>query len=116
MWDEAPGDRLHIPSAAKPIFDVLNDEMQRIKPMAPASYRKHVNDAEKRLNILFDHLNNESLLKAETVGDMVELAQAVKAKDYDKAMGIHLDLVTNRTDECANWMVKTFLMTIREHC
>ena len=88
-----------------PIYDILNDEMQRVKPMAPPSFRNHVNDAEKRLNILFDHLNNETLLKPNTIASMIELVQAVKAKDYDKASGIHVDLLTNQTEECANWMV-----------
>ena len=80
--------------------------MQRVKAQAPASFKSHVVDAEKRLNILFDHLNNESLLKHKTVEDMVELSQALKSKDYDRAMGIHVDILTNRTDECGNWMVR----------
>lgn len=79
--------------------------MQRVKSQAPASFKSHVIDAEKRLSILFDHLNNESLLNPNTVADMVELAQALKSKDYDRAMGIHVDILTNRTDECGNWMV-----------
>ena len=101
----APGDRSHIPNAARPIYSILNEEMQRIKPLAPASYKNHVSDAEKRLNILFDHLNNETLLKETTINSMVALSQALKAKDYDQASGIHVDLLTNKTEECANWMV-----------
>ena len=106
MFLPAPGDRSHIPDAARPVYEILNDEIQRVKPLAPASFRNHVNDAEKRLNILFDHLNNETLVKPNTIGEMVELARALQAKDYDRAMSIHVDLLTNRTDECANWMVR----------
>ena len=96
---------MHIPPSARPIYEILNGELQRVKPLAPAAYRNHVNDAEKRLNILFDHLNNQSLLSPSTVRDMGELAQAIQDRNYDKATNIHLELFTNRTDECANWMV-----------
>ena len=101
----APGDRSHIASGARPIYDLLGQDMQRIKTKAPASFKTHVIDTEKRLNILFDHLNNETLLKPNTITDMNELAEAITNKDYEKAMSIHLDLITNRTDECGNWMV-----------
>ena len=79
--------------------------MQRVKAKAPASFKLQVNDTEKRLNILFDHLNNEDLLKPNTIQDMVELAQALRARDYEQAQAIHIDIMTNRTDECGNWMV-----------
>lgn len=79
--------------------------MQRVKARAPASFKAQVNDTERRLNILFDHLNNEDLLKPSTINSMVELSQAIQAKDYDTAHAIHLDILTNKTDECGNWMV-----------
>ncbi|MCJ1288646.1 protein transport protein S31 [Xylographa carneopallida] len=100
-----PGDRSHIPSSAQPIYDILNSDMQRVKGKAPASFKAQVTDTEKRLNILFDLLNNEDLLKPNTVQDMVELAQALRARDFDQAQAIHIDLLTNRLDECGNWMV-----------
>jgi len=78
--------------------------MQRVKAKAPASFKAQVTDTEKRLNILFDNLNNESLLKLNTIQDMVELAGAIRSRDYERAMAIHLDILTNRTDECGNWM------------
>ena len=79
--------------------------MQRVKTKAPSSYKVQVNDTEKRLNILFDHLNNETLLKPNTIEDMVNLAQAVRNKNYEGALAIHVDIMTHRTDECTNWMV-----------
>ncbi|KAK2777714.1 protein transport protein S31 [Onygenales sp. PD_12] len=100
-----PGDRSHIPANAQPIFEILSADMQRVKARAPSSFKAQVNDAERRLNILFDHLNNEDLLKPNTVESMVELAQAVQARNYEVAQAVHLDILTNRTDECGNWMV-----------
>ena len=81
--------------------------MQRVKAKAPASFKTHVVDAEKRLNILFDHLNNEDLLKPDTINSMSDLAQAIRAKNYEQAQAIHVDIMTNKTDECGNWMVSS---------
>ncbi|KAL4777440.1 protein transport protein sec31 [Aspergillus nidulans var. acristatus] len=100
-----PGDRSHIPAEARPIFEILSEDMQRVKARAPSSFKAQVDDAERRLNFLFDHLNNEDLLKPNTVQDMVQLARAIQARDYETARTIHIDIMTNRTDECGNWMV-----------
>jgi protein transport protein SEC31 len=88
-----------------PIYEILSADMQRVKSRAPSSFKAQVEDAERRLNILFDHLNNEDLLKPNTVADMAELARAIKARDYETAKTIHIDIMTNRTEECGNWMV-----------
>jgi protein transport protein SEC31 len=79
--------------------------MQRVKARAPASFKAQVNDTERRLNILFDHLNNEDLLKPNTVERMLELSQAIQARNYDVAHALHLDILTNQMEECGNWMV-----------
>ena len=95
-----------------PIYEILNEDMQRVKSRAPATFKNHVVDAEKRLNILFDHLNNEDLLKPNTIGEMVELAQAIRAKDYEQAQAIHVDIMTNRLDECGTWMVSVSIVQL----
>ncbi|KAL4879146.1 hypothetical protein BJY04DRAFT_103526 [Aspergillus karnatakaensis] len=100
-----PGDRSHIPADAQPIFEILSEDMQRVKARAPSSFKAQVDDAERRLNYLFDHLNNEDLLKPNTIQDMVQLARAIQARDYETARTIHVDILTNRNDECGNWMV-----------
>ncbi|KAL9013615.1 MAG: hypothetical protein Q9173_001702 [Seirophora scorigena] len=100
-----PGDRGHIPAYSRPIFELLSTDMQRVKARAPANFQKQVVDTEKRLNILFDHLNNQDLLKEDTVASMVQLSQALQARDYERAQGIHMDLLTNKTDQCGQWMV-----------
>ena len=84
--------------------------MQRVKSRAPTDFKVQVNDTEKRLNLLFDHLNNEDLLKPGTVALMGELAQAVQARDFERAQAIHVDIMTNRSDECGNWMVREFFV------
>lgn len=84
--------------------------MQRVKSRAPADFKAQVNDTEKRLNLLFDHLNNEDLLKPGTVALMVELAHALQSRDFERAQAIHVDIMTNRSDECGNWMVRGFFV------
>ena len=68
-------------------------------------YKPQVDDMEKRLNILFDHLNNEDLLSGETVGDMVEIARAVQARDWERAQGLFNKLQAERAGEAGAWMV-----------
>jgi protein transport protein SEC31 len=79
--------------------------MQRIKAKAPAQFKPQVIDTEKRLNILFDHLNNEDLLKPDTVAEMVQLAGALGGRRYDQAQGLFQDIMTTKTDQGSSWMV-----------
>jgi protein transport protein SEC31 len=88
--------------------------MQRVKAKAPSQYKAHVTDTEKRLNILFDHLNNEDLLKPDTIQQMNELAGNIQAKQYDDAIVIFQDLMTNKNDEGSNWLVSIIHMCISE--
>lgn len=99
-----PGDRSHIPAEAQPIVEILSAELARVGPKIPANFKRHHQDAEKRINILFDHLNNEDLLSPEAVTDMVALSQALRQADFDTAHGYALDLLTTRSDECTQWM------------
>lgn len=87
-----------------PIFELLSADMERVKARAPPSFARQVSDTEKRLGILFDHLNNEDLLSAETLDSMISLAKALAAKDYVTAHSIQVNLLTNKTSECTQWM------------
>ncbi|KAF2762123.1 hypothetical protein EJ05DRAFT_197826 [Pseudovirgaria hyperparasitica] len=100
-----PGDRSHIPPPAQPIFEILSGDMQRVKSKAPASFKPQVLDTEKRLNILFDHLNNEDVVKPGTVQQMGELAQALQGRNYEQATAIITDIIKVKNDEGSNWMV-----------
>uniref|UniRef100_A0A060TIW1 Protein transport protein SEC31 n=1 Tax=Blastobotrys adeninivorans TaxID=409370 RepID=A0A060TIW1_BLAAD len=100
-----PGDRSHIPEKSQPIYRLLSQEIERVKPAIPEMYKRQVKDAEKRLNILFDHLNNEDLLSDATIKDMAELAEAVQARNYDVAQQLHVEILTTRSEECGQWMV-----------
>ena len=107
----AAGDRSHIPAASQPIFTILTAEMQRIKSKAPPAFKPQVLDTEKRLNILFDHLNNEDLLRPDTIEDMNQLATSISERQFDEAQTLFTDIMTNKTNEGSNWMVRTMSQT-----
>lgn len=74
--------------------------------MAPQAFKPQVDDMEKRINILFDHLNNEELLKPDTVGEMVEISSAVASKDWDRAQALFTAMQSAKLDtEGTLWMV-----------
>ncbi|KAI5852668.1 hypothetical protein DFP73DRAFT_533578 [Morchella snyderi] len=98
------GDRSHIPSQYVPIYELLTADLERVKQRAPPAFAKQVKDTEKRLNILFDHINNEELLSPEALESMLSLSRALFGRDYTTAHSIQVDLVTNRTAECNVWM------------
>ncbi|KAL9085850.1 MAG: hypothetical protein Q9159_004456 [Coniocarpon cinnabarinum] len=98
-----PGDRSHIPVEAQPIFDVIHPEMQRIKARAPANFKPQVDDTEKRLNILFDGLNNLTIPQ-EAVAKMRDLAGVMQSRDFERAQGLHGELL-REVEGGGSWLV-----------
>lgn len=76
--------------------------MARIKPRAPPAFKPQVLDTEKRLNILFDALNNEEL-KPEVVEGLGEIVKALQGKQFDAAAAGLTEL--QRNHEGGAWMV-----------
>lgn len=101
-----PGDRSHIPPSAQRLVEILDRDMQRVAAMAPASFSPQVKDAQKRIGLLFDHLNNSELVKEDTIGQLSQLAEALESKDFDTAHRLQVEIQRNKTDECGNWMVR----------
>lgn len=87
------------------MVEIFTSEMQRVATKAPASFHAQVKDAQKRLNLLFDHLNNSELVKPDTIQKLSELAQALQAKQFDVAAKMQVDIQKEKTEECGNWMV-----------
>lgn len=101
------GDRSHIPANAQRLVDVLSRDAQRVASRAPANFAPQVKDAQKRLDLLFDHLNNEELIQPDTIEQLGELAEAIEAKNYDAATAIQVNLQTTKPEECGKWMVSS---------
>lgn len=94
-----------IPPEAQKMTDILNQEMKRVAGLAPAQFANIVADTEKRLNLLFDHLKNDGLVKADTIAELTELAEALQAKNFAAAHNLQVKIQTTKTEECGNWMV-----------
>ncbi|KAG0219481.1 protein transport protein S31 [Mortierella sp. NVP41] len=97
------GDRTHIPAGQKLIFTVLSSELALARQYVTAATKRPLDDAEKKLNVLFDMLNNEEV-SSPVVDQMLLLAQALQAKNYNSAYQIHLELHSTRTNEVSSWM------------
>ncbi|KAF8318711.1 hypothetical protein DL93DRAFT_2164889 [Clavulina sp. PMI_390] len=100
-----PGDRSHIPDADRFIFEILAGEMGRVKQVMPPQQKRMVDDTERRLNVLFDGLNAGTISRP-VVEELGGLVQAMQARDLNRAMAIHVDLLTSgsRTDDIGLWM------------
>ena len=98
-------DQIQISASGQQIRTILNEEFGRIKPRAPPSFKPHVNDVEKRLKSLYEHLRKGDLIKEDTVGQLLELAQALQARDFERAQALQSDIHRDKVDECGQWMV-----------
>lgn len=87
------------------MVEIFSSDMQRVATKAPANYLAQVKDTQKRLNLLYDHLNNGELLQPDTIQKLGELAQALQAKQYDVATKMQVDIQREKTEECGMWMV-----------
>ncbi|KAF8521642.1 hypothetical protein JB92DRAFT_3141158 [Gautieria morchelliformis] len=108
------GDRSHIPESSKPAYDVLSEELRRLRQISPPQQKRMVDDTERRLNALFDALNCETLSKP-VVEQLVNLTNAMSTRNRDAAMAIHVDLLTrgSMTDDIGLWMAGVKQLIIR---
>ncbi|KAJ1302288.1 hypothetical protein OPQ81_001105 [Rhizoctonia solani] len=109
-----PGDREHIPESDRIIFEVLSEHLSRLKQNTPPQQKRMVDDIERRLNVLFDALNCETISRP-VVDQLLTLIQAMQAHDAQGATAIHVDLLTrgSRTDDIGLWMSGVKQLIIR---
>ncbi|KAI5466900.1 hypothetical protein BGZ63DRAFT_476614 [Mariannaea sp. PMI_226] len=98
------GDRSQIPASAQGLVAILDQDMQRVSAKAPATFAPQVKDTQKRLNILFDNLNND-MISSGTIEQLSQLASAIETKNYDVAQRLQVEIQRDKTEECGNWMV-----------
>lgn len=97
------GDRSHLTEKGRPIYDGLNTELQRIKAGSPPAHlRRIVDDTERRLNLLFDDLNNDSVAPG-TVEKLSEIVSAINSRDANTALAIHVDMLTTAAGDTTHW-------------
>jgi len=100
-----PGDRSHIPEASKPIFVSLQRLMNQMKQGLPANQKRLVDDTERRLNVLFDGLNCETV-PASVIDELMDIVKAIEARNLQLALQLHVSLLTSgiKSDELTTYM------------
>jgi protein transport protein SEC31 len=87
------------------MVDIFTSDMQRVASKAPPKFAPQVKDTQRRLNMLYDHLNNEELINPDTIERLNELAEALASKNYDVASRLQVDIQLEKTEECGMWML-----------
>ena len=80
-------------------------DMQRVASKAPAAFAPQVKDTQKRLGLLYDHLNSGDLISPGTIDKLAQLSQALEAKNYDAAAAVQADIAQSAPNELGAWMV-----------
>ncbi|ORX92866.1 hypothetical protein K493DRAFT_316316 [Basidiobolus meristosporus CBS 931.73] len=85
------------------ILKHLNDYLSFCKERN-ANQKRMLDDTEKRLNLLFDKLKNDSLSTALLV-QLELMIKAIEEDEFSKAQSIHVDLMTTEFDSEGKWLV-----------
>ncbi|WVR04848.1 hypothetical protein IAU60_001860 [Kwoniella sp. DSM 27419] len=97
------GDRSHIPAGSRAVYESLSNELNRVKQAnLPPQTKKVVDDTERRLNILFDGLNNETVPQP-AINLVNEITKAMAARNAEAALGLHVQLLTDASGEVTSW-------------
>ncbi|KAJ3290152.1 protein transport protein S31 [Borealophlyctis nickersoniae] len=100
-----PGDRSHIPAAQKPLYESLLKHLNIIRSLSTQPQQKKIfDDAEKKMNIMFDQMNAEEIPQ-DILERMSELVKALDARDFTTAQKIQVELLTTRFDATGRWML-----------
>ncbi|KAJ1642847.1 protein transport protein S31 [Coemansia asiatica] len=93
------GDRSHIPSEWAPIFNGLNTQVQRAKQFAAPAQKRMVDDAQRRLNLLFDLMNCDEIKMKDKLCPVFEhLLQSINSRQFPQALHYQAELMTINSD------------------
>lgn len=93
-----------VPEDQQEIVDFLKGELERVTPLTPKEYHKQLKDCDKRLKILYGHMERQDLLTQPTVDKLKKIVECLKNKQYSEAMDIHVDIATHNSQEGGNWL------------
>ena len=100
------GDRTHIMESNLQIYHDLSAEISRLRAGAPEKYRRPLEDTDRRLNLMFDQLNNGQLTDG-TLEQLKILSSSIKRQDWQRAYAVQLELTTDKMHECRDWITGT---------
>ena len=98
------GDRSHILPAHKPIVTAVTQLLELCKQRCAPNQRRIVADADKRINIMLDQLNNQDWDDHVTM-NMLRMAENISRKQFDEAWSIHQALLTTSFEQVGTWII-----------
>ncbi|KAI9262294.1 hypothetical protein BDA99DRAFT_72356 [Phascolomyces articulosus] len=75
-------DRSHIPTEQRPIHQILSAELAQARQRSPPAQKRMLDDTERRLNTLFEELNNSEISDG-VVQPMLQLVQGKMKQERD---------------------------------
>ncbi|CCF60741.1 hypothetical protein KAFR_0L01320 [Kazachstania africana CBS 2517] len=93
-----------IPEDQQPIVDFFKEELERVTPLIPKEYTKQLKDCDKRLKILYQHLEKQDLLTEPTIAKLKQIVELMRSKKYSEAMSVHVEIATHHANEGGNWL------------
>lgn len=82
--------------------------MQRVKVRAPVNFKAQVEDTERRLNVLFDQLNNGDITNPESLQQLRQLAQGLQERNIELAQAMYVELESlKQSDQRGPWLVSS---------
>ncbi|KAH3902690.1 Sec31p SCDLUD_000274 [Saccharomycodes ludwigii] len=93
-----------MPEEFKTIIEFFQAELERVAPLVPQEFNKQLKDSNKRLKILFGHLEKQDLLTQTTIEKLLEIVKLMKNKDYAGAKAIQVEIATEFSAEAGNWL------------
>ncbi|KAJ2459671.1 protein transport protein S31, partial [Coemansia sp. RSA 2424] len=97
------GDRSHLPDAWKPAVSGLTAHLSRAKQFAAPGQKRMVEDAERRLNALFDLMNCDDVkMKDRLVPVFDQLVQAINSRHFPTALTLQAEIMALNPDITTN--------------
>lgn len=98
-----PGDRSHISPQDTAIVQKFSALLQKLQGSSPEKYRRPLEDADRRLSVLYDQLNN-SQLSPGTLEQVHGLAAGLAISDWTTAYRLQMELNANKMSEVRDWI------------
>ncbi|PIA13497.1 hypothetical protein COEREDRAFT_83423 [Coemansia reversa NRRL 1564] len=98
-----PGDRSHLPAEWKPIVTSLTGHLEQAKKFAAPAQKRMVDDANRRLESLFDLMNCDTVqMKDKLVPVFGQLVTALDSRQYPLALQNQAELMSINSDITTN--------------
>jgi protein transport protein SEC31 len=95
------GDRSRISGDLRPVYNTLESALQQARAICPPQSKRMADDVEKRLNVLFDSMNNGTIA-ASLIPGLISFAKAIEMRDWGTAIRVQQELALANFDA---WMI-----------